>query len=368
MSTATNVKVSHDKKAWEVEVTAEISAEALATHRAAALKNIQKSATLDGFRPGKAPEDAIIRVYGEGALMRHAAELAIESELPLILAKEQVAIVEAPRVTTSAPETGKPLTFTARAALAPKVELPEYKKIAEKLRAIKEDTSVSDKEHSDALTHLRRERSRIDKIEAGTDPQKAAEESKAAKVEELPELDDMFVQTLGYESAAAFSEALRKNIGQEKELRALEKRRAAILDELTSKSSISYPASLREYELDDMEARMKDDLSRMGQTFESYLVETKKTREEIRASWNDAADKRAKVRLILAEIARKEMIEPPADALEHEMQHAREHYPNADEHALRSHISHAMRNEATLRFLEGNTEAVGHTAESHDHK
>jgi len=365
MSNATNVKVSRDEKAWEVEVTAEIPAEALASHRAAALKSIQKSAKLDGFRPGKAPEDAIIRVYGEGAIMRHAAELAIESELPLILAKEQVAIVEAPRVTTGAPESGKSLSFTARAALAPKVELPDYKKISEKHNATKEDTSVSDKEHMDALVHLRRERSRIDKIEAGIDAQKAAEESKAAEEKDLPELDDMFVQSLGYESAAAFSEALRKNIAQEKEIRAIEKRRAAILDELTKESKIQYPVSLREYELDDMEARLKDDLSRMGQTLEGYLAETKKTREELRATWNDAADKRAKVRLILAEISRKEAIEPPEDALEHELEHAREHYPNADEHALRSHIAHAMRNEATLRFLEGNTEPVGHT--SHDH-
>src|SRR3989344_2394634 len=104
--TATNIKVSRDDKAWEVEVKAEIPAEALVRYRALALKEIQKTAKLDGFRPGKAPEDAVLRVYGKATVMRQAAELAIQNELPLVLAAEKLAIVEAPRVTTDAPEIG----------------------------------------------------------------------------------------------------------------------------------------------------------------------------------------------------------------------------------------------------------------------
>ena len=260
---------------------------------------------------------------------------------------------------------GKPLSFTARAALAPVITLADYKKIAKKHTEKQEDIAVTDAEHSEALAHIRRERARIDKIEAGTEPQKAADETKAMEIKDLPELDDAFVQSLGYADTEAFGNALRENIEQEKKIRATEKVRAAILDELVKDSKISYPASLREYELDEMESRLTDDLARMGQTFDAYLKDVKKTREEMRTEWKDAADKRAKVRLILAEIARQENLNPEPAALEHEMVHAREHYPKADEQALRSHITHAMRNEATLRFLEGNTEPVGHT--DHDH-
>src|SRR5262249_12080746 len=155
-------------------------------------------------------------------------------------------------------------------------------------------------------------------------------------------LDDVFVQSLGYESTEKFSEALRTNIKTEKEMQAREKRRAALLDELIKDASIKYPAMLREYELDDMEARMKDDIARAGATFESYLAQTKKTREEIRAGWKEAADKRAKVRLILTEIARKEKIDADEKTLEHEIEHAKEHYPNASADVLRAHIAHAL--------------------------
>lgn len=360
-----NVKVARDDVAWEAEVRAEIPAEMLAHYRTAALKEIQKTAKLDGFRPGKAPEEQILQVYGEGAILREAVQQAIQHELPELFAAQKLLIIESPRVTTDTPESGKSLTFTARAALAPSVELPDYKKIAKKHTETKEEIAVSDDEHIQALTHLRRERARIDKIEAGTEAQKAAEESRAAETKDLPELDDAFVQSLGYESAEKFSEALRVNIKTEKEMQAREKRRALILDELVKDSKISYPAALREYELDDMEARLKDDLSRIGQTLESYFTQTKKTREQVREEWKDAADKRAKVRLVLTEIARKETIEPDEKALEHQLEHARKEYPQADAIALRAHISHAMRNDATLRFLEGDTTPPEHHHHEH---
>ena len=364
--TATNVKVSRDEDRWEAEISAEIPSETIAKYREQALKEIQKDAKLDGFRPGKAPIDRILQIYGEGPALRRAAEIAIQEELPEILASEKLPIVEAPRVTTDTPEAGKPLSFKARAALAPEIKLGDYKKIAEKHRNTKEDATVTDKEHAEALTHLRRERARIDKIEAGLEPAKAADESRDMKEEDLPAIDDEFVQSLGYENAEKFGEALRENMGHEKEGRALEKVRAGILDDLVKESKIKYPAALADYELDDMEAHMGADLARIGQTVDSYLAEQKKTREEMRAMWKDAADKRAKVRLILAEIARQEKLEPSSHDIEHELSHAKQHYPNVDDQTLFSHISHAMRNEMVMRFLDGSPEPEPHD-HSHDH-
>lgn len=352
MKNATNVKVSRDKERWEAEISAEISAEAIATYREEVLKEMQRDAKLDGFRPGKAPIERIVQIYGEPAILRHAAEHAIQHELPEILAAEHVPVVEAPRVTTEPPESGKPLKFTARAALAPEIKLPDYKKIATKQNEKKETAEVSEQEHAEALAHIKRERARIDRIEKGLDAQKAAEEARALGEADLPALDDQFVQSLGYENAEKFSEALRENIKNEKELQQAQKRRAAIIDELVKEAGVRYPAMLLDYELEDMEARLLSDLDQIGQTLESFLAQQKKTREQMRADWKDAADKRAKMRLILAEIARAEKIEPSQSEIEHEVEHAKQHYPDADKEALRAHIAHAMRNEAVLKFLE----------------
>jgi len=347
----TDVKISRNESAWEIEVRAEIPSDTLARYREESLKEIQKEAKLDGFRPGKAPIELIIEVYGEDMIVRRAIERALQYELPELLAAEKALIVESPRVSIDPPEKGKVVTFTARAALTPEIHLPDYKKIAAVINAKKEEISVSEEEHKKVLTHLRRERARTGKIEAGIEPKIAAEESRALAIEELPALDDAFVQSLGIENAEKFSETVRANIKTEKEMQAAEVRRAAILDELVKDSSIKYPSTLREYELDDMEARLKHDIERMGANFDAYLAQAKKTREQIRAEWKDAADKRAKVRLILGEIARKENIEPDQGRLEHELDHAKKHVPNADPEALHAHIAHALRNEATLEFL-----------------
>jgi FKBP-type peptidyl-prolyl cis-trans isomerase (trigger factor) len=358
-SSATNIKVSRDEKRWEVDVTGELPAEALMKYREEALKEIQRDAKLDGFRPGKAPIERIVQIYGEPTILRHAAEHAIQHELPEILAAENVPVVEAPKVTIDPPESGKPLKFSAKAPLAPEIKLADYKKIAAN-NPKKEEAAVSDEEHAQALTHIRRERARIDRIEQGLDPQKAAEEAKALADADLPALDDQFVQSVGYENAEKFSAVLRENIKNEKELQEIQKRRAAILDQLVKDSTVRYPAVLLDYELDDMEARLKTDLQQMGQTLEAFLAQQKKTYEEIRETWKDAADKRAKTRLILSEIARQEKIEVKPEDLEHEISHAKQHYPDADAEVLRAHIAHAMRNEMTLRSLTGEPAPEAH--------
>lgn len=347
-----SVKVSRDLSAWEIEIRAEIPPEQLAHYREATLKEIQKEAKLDGFRPGKAPVDRVIEVYGEGAILKQTVEHAIQHELPELLAAEKALIIESPRVSIEAIEKDKPVRFTARAALAPTIKLSDYKALAREKNAQKEEIAVTDAEHAQAMTHLRRERARIGKIEAGTEPQKATEESRAIKEEELPALDDAFVQSLGMENVEKFSEAVRTNIKTEKELQAREKKRAEILDALLKNATISYPSSLREYELDDMEARIKHDLERSGMTWDAYLAQVKKTREQLRTEWKDAADKRAKVRLILVEIARQENIEADPVALEQEFDRARKQVANADPEALRAHIAHALRNEAVINWLE----------------
>jgi trigger factor len=132
-----NVKVTRDDERWETSITAEIPTEVLTKYRGVALKEIQKTAKLDGFRPGKAPEDRILAVYGESQILRNAVEHAIEHELPLLLADEKLPIVEAPRVTTDTPTLDKPVVFTARAALAPEIKLADYKAISKKHRDIK---------------------------------------------------------------------------------------------------------------------------------------------------------------------------------------------------------------------------------------
>lgn len=355
----TSVSITNDDARWESTVSADILVESLAQHRESLLKELQRDVEIKGFRKGNAPLDRVAGLYDPQILARMVAERAVREELPVILASQQVPIVEAPRVTIDAVEENKPIHFSATAGRAPKIELSDYKTLKDRFPS-ESVPEVSDQEHTEAMTHIRRERARIDAIESGTAAADAAEKAKELAEGDLPAIDDTFAQQIGYADAAAFSDALRKNIKHEKDMQAHQKRRAAILDTLVKEATVQYPASLKEYELEEMEAQFSHDLSRAGMTLDSYLESAKQTKEQLRASWDGGADNRAKVRLILADVARRESIDPPAEMIEHELVHAREQYKNADPEALKSHILHALRNEMTIRFLEGDTEPVGY--------
>lgn len=352
MSDAQNVKVTRDIERWELEITAEIPAASLAHFRAHVLKDMSKEAEIKGFRKGHVPEDALVRHVGEPAIFRATAEDAVKHVIPELLAKEHANIVEAPQVAIETLEAGKPVKFTARAPLAPEVTLPDYAKIASGINKKKEVVTVSDDEHKETLTHFRRERARIDKIESGVAPEKAGEEARTMEEKDLPELDDAFIKTIGYDTLDAFTEKLREHLKNEKELRAKSEHRAKILDALVEKSNIKMPAIMREYELDDMEGRFSDDLVRMGKTLENYFAEAKKTREELRKEWEPAATKRAHIRLILSHIAQKENITANEETLAKEIEIAKKHYPDSRPETLRAHIAHALRNEAVLEWLD----------------
>lgn len=347
-----NVKVTRDKERWEIEIKAEIPVGALAHFRSYTLKDLGKHAQIKGFRTGHVPEDALIRHFGEEAILRETAEHAVKDVIPELLAKENANIVDAPQVSIEPPQIGKPIVFTARAPLAPEVKLPDYKGIATKMNGKREAVSVTDDEHRETLTHFRRERARIEKIESGTAPEKAAEETRALDEKTLPELDDTFVKTLGYDDSNVFSEKLREHLQNEKTIRAQGEHRAALLEALLKDATIHFPAILRDYELDEFEARFSGDLERMGKNFDGYLKEVKKTREEVRKEWFEAADKRAKIRILLSNIAREEKIEPDEAAVQHELEHTIKRYPNALRDTLRAHIVHALRNEKVLEWLE----------------
>lgn len=365
---ATNVKVSKDQKTWEVTVSASLPPESLATHRSAALKRLTKEAELPGFRKGAAPADLVLKKVGEAALLRDAAERAVRDEIPKLFAQHQLIVIAPPAVSIATPAAGSPLSFTATAPLLPSVELPDYANISKKHPAPEGPWSATDDELKDALTHLRRERMRIEAVNGGMAPEEAAEEAKKADTLALPPLDDAFAVSVGFKDAGEFEESVKKNIALEKERAAVEKRRAELIDAIVSYAKVSMPGIVREWELDEMEAQFKDDISRMGATWEGYLSYAKKTREDLRETWLETAEKRAKTRLVLDAIAAKEGLEPSPETIEEETAHLKQHYPQASEENLRAYTTRSLRTSRTLYFLETGSKDMPKPEEhEHDH-
>jgi len=184
----------------------------------------------------------------------------------------------------------------------------------------------------------------------------------------VPELTDEFAKSVGaFENLQALKDQIKKGIGEEKTRQARDQRRGKIIDALLEKTTLAVPRIFIESEQDKIVNQMKEDVARFGMTFEDYLKQSGKTEEAIRNEFREQASKRAKLQLTLNKIAQDEKVEADAEAVQGEMAHAFEHFPDANPELVKIHIETVLRNEKILQMLEGNKEHKNEP-EAHNHE
>ena len=101
-----------------------------------------------------------------------------------------------------------------------------------------------------------------------------------------------------------------------------------------------------------MFAQMEDDLKRAELNMDDYLTHIKKTKEDLAAEWKPAAEKRAKLQLVLNEIARKEEMSPDIEKVNEQTKELLERFKDADEHRVRLYVASVILNEDVMQKLE----------------
>ncbi len=112
------------------------------------------------------------------------------------------------------------------------------------------------------------------------------------------------------------------------------------------------PEILVEVEIDKILYRMESDITQMGLKFEDYLKHLNKTKEDSRKEFRNDGEKKAKLALILNEIAKVEKIVADEQQVVKEVEAILEHYKDADPERARMHAENVLTNEAIFRFLE----------------
>lgn len=332
-----------------VEIEGEIEAEIFDVYFDRALKKIRESVEIPGFRKGKVPENILLSQIPEGKILEEMAEMALEEHYPKIIEDNKIDAISRPEVAITKLARKNPLGFKIKTAVLPEFKLPDYKKIAQKVRAdvpeADKNITVSEEDLENTIMDIRK--SRAPKIHV-------AEGEKAEdKPEELPEFNDEFVQNLGpFKDVLDFREKLKENIRLEKENIAKEKVRLNIAEKLVEQTPIDLPEILVNIELDKIIYRMESDITTMGLKFEDYLKHLNKTVDDLRKEFRKDAEKKAKLALILNEVAKAEKIEADPADVEREVKGILEHYKEADPERARIHAENVLVNEKIFRFLE----------------
>jgi FKBP-type peptidyl-prolyl cis-trans isomerase (trigger factor) len=335
------IKSVEKKENSEVEIHIEISVKAIESKWPKALKAINESVKIDGFRPGHIPEKTLIEKVGEMTILEETVELAIQEAYPQILKEKEIKAIGSPKMIITKIAKGEPIEVTINTGVLPEIKLPDYKKLASKAKVEKVEEVTED------------------------DFNKVIEELKAHKFHEENGhdhenhdhsdvvIDDAFVQKLGhFKDMADFKEKVKDNLKKEKEYKAKEKTRIEILESIRKDSTIEVPNALIESELDRMTNEFTHHLSRMGVTLEQYKKDAKKTDEEIRNEWKDKAKERVQSELILLEIARIEKIEAKKEDIERESKLMEEQYPATPKERIEAFIEEVLIKEEVFKFLE----------------
>lgn len=358
----------------QVKIAGEIPYEEIEKQRGATIKEIGKNVEVDGFRKGHVPEAIIVQKFGELPLLSEMAEKALSLAYPQIVKAHKLDVIGSPKIEITKIAPKNPLGFTATVAVMPEIKLADYKKIAKEQNKEEPDTKVTDEEVEEQIKSILRSKAAYERMQkkaaAGEKETHTHEDgtvhegpahSEDKPIEdindlEIPELTDEVVKTLGqpgqFSDVAEFRSKIREHLEIEKKQQAEGKKRAELTDKIIESSQFELPEVLLESELGQMFAQMEEDIKRAGLSMDDYLSHMKKTRDDLKKEWSPTAEKRARLQLVLNEIAKVEKIEPDKDKLEKETKHLLEHYKNADPLRVRVYVASVLQNEEVMKWLE----------------
>lgn len=350
-----------------VKISGEIPWSELQTERSAAIKKLGANVAIDGFRPGHVPEAMLVQRLGEMNILLEMAERSIAHMYPHIVEAHNIEVIGYPKIdiTKIAPEN--PLGFTAVVAVLPAITLPDYKSIAHEANKTKESSEVSDADVEKQIEDILRQKAAYERLQAKAvaktegdlptpETVDTIETEEDFKKIPLPELTDELVQGLGqpgqFSTVADFKAKLREHLEIEKKREVEAKHRTTVTDTIIAGTAMELPSVLIESELNQMFAQMTDDLDRSNLKMEDYLVHIKKTKEELFTEWTPTAENRAKLQLVLNEIAKKEEITPDKEQFKSQVEQLVKQYKDADPHRIAVYVASVMQNEAVMKMLE----------------
>lgn len=344
----------------EVEITSSLSADNFASFEAKALERIGERMEIPGFRKGKAPAETIKKSTNPMMLLEEMAELAINETYPKLLEENKIDAIGRPEITITKIAVGNDLEFKIKTAVLPEINLPEYKKIAKEENAKYEhkgEVTVEDAEVAKAIDDIRRMRAQQTMPpheHVDLPAQAGGEEHSHPEItdEELPKLDDEFVKSLGkFENVEDFTNKIRENMKKEKELQKKDKQRVAIIEKIIDSTKCEVPEILINSEIQKMMYKLEGDITNMGFKMEDYLKQINKTQEDIAKEWRGDAEKRAKLELIIHEIAEKENLQASKEESDKETEAITKMYKDADPMRARAYVEQMLRNEKVFAFL-----------------
>ena len=342
----------------EIKISGELPYVELESERTAAIVSLGRNVKIDGFREGHVPKNILEKHLGEMNIMAEMAERAIAHAYPHILEDHKIEAIGHPKIEITKIAPGNPLGFTATVAVIPTFTLPDYHKLAKEINKNRVSDDVTDVEVTEKITDILRQKAAYERMQSKA----AVSEEDAIQTEDdlnklvIPELTDEVAQSLGqpgqFIGIVDLKTKLREHLELEKKQEVAAKHRADITDAVIEATDMKLPKILIDSETNQMFAQMQEDLDRANLKMDDYLTHIQKTKEDMAKEWEPAAQKRARLQLVLNEIAKAEKLSPDIELVNTQTKELMERFKDADEYRVRIYVASVLLNEEVMKKLE----------------
>lgn len=343
----------------EIKISGELPYVELEAERTASIVELGRNVEIDGFRKGHVPKNVLEKRLGEMTILAEMAERAIAHAYPHILDEHKIQAIGHPKIEITKIAPGNPLGFTATVAVIPEFKLPDYSKLAKEVNKVRPSDELTDAEVMEKINDILRQKAAYERMQSKA---QVSEEDAIQTAEDIetkliiPELTDEVAQSLGqpgqFTGIDDLKAKLREHLEIEKKNENVAKHRGELTDKIVDATEIVLPKILIDSEIKQMFAQMQEDLDRANLKMDDYLTHIKKTKEEIAKEWEPAAIKRAKLQLVLNEIAKSEKLNPDAELIETQTKELLERFKDADEYRVRIYVASVLMNEEVMKKLE----------------
>ncbi len=379
-----------DVSSTKKKVQIEINAQEFNVFYEKALKEMIKELEMPGFRKGMVPESIAKEKISENNILGYGAELAVKEKWDEFLETTDLEIISQPAIEVMKVAKDNEFIFSAEVEVLSEITLPDYISIAKSIN--KEKAEVSEKEIEDALKWLQQSRAKFaDKqgpvekgdyieitvvnnnlkdafmvnegesfINMNINEEKQVNDSKirvdAIKKVELPEINDELAKTLGkFDTLESLKNNIKEGIQQEKDIALKQKQRGEALEKIASKTKIEVPESLIQREcsglINNLQNRVKNELNI---SFEEYLAQTKKTKEQVEQEFRKIGEQRVRNFLIIRQIIKNQDIKLTNEEIEARMNEILANYPDKsqiDLERIKLYIEDELKNEKVFELL-----------------
>ena len=293
-SDSSRVAIS-DAAPCEKSLKLQVGREMIAPVRAAVLAEVQKDATLAGFRKGKAPTQLVERQYAQ-KIQEETLHRVTKQAFEQVAKAHDLKPIGPFEITKADFNETSGLALEATVEVEPAFTLASYHGIALK----RDSVEVTPQEMDRALAQLQESAAQL-----------VPSETEGTKERQLPAIDDELAKNLGFQHLTALKEHVTAKLKEQKQAAQAKALEGALCDELLARHTFDVPPRLVAHQAHRLTRDFKVRLLLSGTPEAQLDAEAAKFAEQLRTS----AQRYVKLSFVLDRIASQESITVTQDEL-----------------------------------------------------